>query len=51
MFWMDTGESWLKAQWAQGLGTDFAEDKDDPFADLCNDPSLRFGSYGLHIHS
>ncbi len=48
---MDTRESRLRARWAQGPGTDFAEDKDDPFADLRADPSLRFGSYGLHINS
>ena len=32
-----------------GPGTQFAEDVDDPFADLRDDPSLRFGSYGVHI--
>jgi hypothetical protein len=35
-FWTDTRESWLKARWAQGQGTEFAEDKDDPFEDLCS---------------
>ena len=48
---MDTQESRLKAWWAQRPGTGFAEDKDDPFTDLRNDTSLRFGSYGLHIDS
>ncbi len=50
-FWTDTRESRLRARWAQGPGTNFAEDKDDPFADLRADPSLQFGSYGLHIDS
>ncbi len=40
----------LRARWAQGPGTDFAEDKDNPFAVLRADPSLQFGSYGLHIN-
>ena len=49
-FWMNTRESRLWPRWAQGPGTDFAEDKDDPFADLRDDPSHRIGSYGLHIN-
>ncbi len=41
-------ESWLKARWA-GPGTQFADDKDDPFADLRADPNLKIGSYGIHV--
>ena len=47
--WTNRSEFWLQLHWAMGLGTQFAEDMDDPFADLCDDPSLRFGSYGVHI--
>ncbi len=50
-FWTDMRESWLEARWAQGQGTEFAEEKDDPFEDLRADPNLCFGSYGLHIDS
>ena len=34
MCWTDSQESWLHAWWAQGPGTQFAKDQDDPFADL-----------------
>jgi hypothetical protein len=49
MVWTSRSESWLQPCWAMGPGTQFAEDVDDPFADLRDDPSLRFGSYGVHI--
>ena len=49
--WTDSQESWLHARWAQGPGTQFAKDQDDPFADLRGDTSLRLGSYGIHIDS
>ena len=39
------------ATWAQGPGTQFAEDQEDPFADLQGDTSLRLGPYGIHINS
>ena len=32
--WTSTTESYLIARWAMGEGTQFAEDADDPFADL-----------------
>jgi hypothetical protein len=38
--WTSRSESWLQSRWAMGPGTQFAEDVDDPFADLRNDPSL-----------
>ena len=49
--WTDLQESWLHARWAQEPGTQFAEDQDDPFADLQGNTSLRLGSYGIHIDS
>ena len=49
--WTDSQESWLHERWAQGPGTQFAEDQDDPFADLQGDTSLRLGLYGIHIDS
>ena len=49
--WTNRSESWLRPRWAMGPGTEFAEDVDDPFADLRNDPTLRFGSYGVHINA
>ncbi len=42
-------ESWLKARWATGPGTQFTDDKDDPFADLRVNPNLNIGSYGIHV--
>jgi hypothetical protein len=51
MVWTNRSESWLRPRWAMGPGTEFAEDVDDPFADLRNDPTLRFGSYGVHINA
>ena len=50
-YWTDSQESWLHAWWAQGPGTQFAEDQDNPFADMQSDTSLRLGSYGIHIDS
>ena len=47
--WTSTAESYLIARWAMGEGTQFAEDADDPFADLRADPSLHYGSYGIHV--
>ena len=47
----DLQESWLHARWAQGPGTQFAKDQDNPFADLQGNTSLRLGSYGIHIDS
>jgi hypothetical protein len=47
--WTNTRESWLKARWATGSGTQFAEDRDNPFADLRSDTTLQIGSYGIHI--
>jgi hypothetical protein len=41
-------ESWLKPWWAPG---EFAEDQDNPFADLHAEPTLCLGSYSLHIDS
>ena len=49
--WTNTTESYLIARWAMGEGTQFAEDADDPFADLRADPSLHYGSYGVHVDS
>ena len=49
--WTDSQESWLHARWAQGPGTQSAEDQDDPFADLRASTSLRLDSYGIHIDS
>ena len=42
-------ESWFCPQWATGPGTPFAEDADDPFANLRAKPSKRFGLYEVHI--
>ncbi len=47
--WTNMRESWLKAQWATGPGTQFADNKDHPFADLRANPNLKIGSYGIHI--
>jgi hypothetical protein len=47
--WTNMFESSLTARCAQGEGTEFPEDADDPFSDLRSDPTLRFGSYGLHV--
>ena len=47
--WTNRNESWLQSRWAMGPGTEFADDMDDPFGDLRDDPSLRLGSYGVHI--
>ena len=47
--WTSTAESYLIARWAMGEGTQFAEDADDPFEDLRADPSLHYGSYGIHV--
>jgi hypothetical protein len=47
--WTNTWESWLWPQWVTRSGTQFTEDQDDPFADMRADPSLRMGSYGIHI--
>jgi len=47
--WTNTTESYLIARWATGEGTQFAEDADDPFADLRADPSLHYSSYGVHM--
>ena len=34
----------------KGVGTELAEDMDDPFTDLRGDSSLKFGSYaGIHV--
>ncbi len=44
----DTKESWLKPRWAPG---EFAEDQNDPFSNFHAEPTLRLGSYGLHIDS
>ncbi len=49
--WTNTREFWLKARWATGPGTQFAEDQDDPFADLRSNATLRMGSYGIHINA
>jgi hypothetical protein len=49
--WTNTRESWLKARWATGSGTQFAEDQDDPFADLQSNATLRMGLYGIHINA
>ena len=49
--WTNRSEFWLQLHWAMGLGTQFAEDVDNPFADLRDDPSMRFGSYGVHINA
>jgi hypothetical protein len=47
--WTNTRESWLWPQWVTGPGTQFADDQDDPFADVRADPTLRMGSYGIRI--
>ena len=44
--WTSTMESWLTPRWAPG---EFAPDQDDPFATLRGDPSLKIGSYGIHV--
>jgi hypothetical protein len=49
MVWTNTTESWLQLQWAQGPGTEFAGDQDNPFTDLQSDSKLRLGLYGLHV--
>jgi hypothetical protein len=49
MVWTNTRDSWLKARWATGPGTQFADNKDDPFADLRANPNLKIGSYGIHF--
>jgi hypothetical protein len=49
MVWTNTRESWLKAQWATGPGTQFTDDKGNPFADLRANPNLKIGSYGIHF--
>jgi len=49
--WTNTAETYLIARWATGEGTQFAEDADNPFADLRADPSLHYGSYGVHVDS
>ncbi len=49
MVWTKMRESWLKARWATGPGTQFADDKDDPFANLRADPNLKIGSYGIDV--
>ncbi len=41
MVWTNTRDSWLKARWATGPGTQFADNKDDPFADLRANPNLK----------
>jgi hypothetical protein len=47
--WTNTRESWLKARWATGPGTQFTEDRNNPFADLRSNTTLQIGSYGIHI--
>ena len=47
--WTNTRESWLKARWVTGPGTQFAEDQDDPFADLQSDTTLQMGLYEIYI--
>ena len=47
--WTNTSESWLQPRPLKGVGTELAEDVDDPFADLRGDSSLKFGSYGIHV--
>ena len=49
--WTDLQESWLHTRWAQGPGTQFAKDQEDPFVDLRGDTNLLLGSYGIHIDS
>jgi hypothetical protein len=34
-----------------GPGTQFAEDRNDPFTDVQADPTLRMGSYGIHVNA
>jgi hypothetical protein len=46
--WTHTGESWLCPCYAPG---EFAEDQDNPFADLRTDILLEFCSYGLHMNA
>ncbi len=47
--WTNTRKSWLWPRWVTGPGTQFAEDQDDPFADVRADPTLRMGLYGIHV--
>jgi hypothetical protein len=49
--WTNTQESWLQPRWATKPGTQFAADQDDPFADMRSDPTLRIGSYGIHVNT
>jgi hypothetical protein len=46
--WTHMGESWLCPRYAPG---EFAEDQDNPFADLHTDTLLEFGSYGMHTNA
>jgi hypothetical protein len=49
--WTNTWESWLQPRWVTGPVIQFAEDQDNPFADVRADPTLRMGSYGIHINA
>jgi hypothetical protein len=40
-------ESWLQPRWAQGHGTEFAGDQDDPFANVRSNSKLRIWLYGV----